>query len=516
MSSRQAVLILDYGSQYTQLIARRIRESSVYCEIHPGTLSLAAIRALEPRAIILSGGPQSVYGDEAPKSDPGVFELGVPVLGICYGEQLMGQQLGGKVEASSHREYGPAKLTVREPVGLLSPFKPGEELGVWMSHGDRLTALPPGFRALGESPNAPLAAIGDPARHLYGIQFHPEVAHTPRGSEILRAFLFDVAGLEPTWTPGSFVEEAVAAVAAKVGPDERVICGLSGGVDSSVAAVLCHKALGDRLVCIFVDNGLLRAHERDSVEHTMRQSFHLNLVVADARQRFMTALAGVTDPETKRKIIGREFIEVFDEHAAHVENAKWLVQGTLYPDVIESVSVRGPSAVIKSHHNVGGLPERMKLKLIEPLRELFKDEVRRAGEAMGMPHDVLWRHPFPGPGLAVRCLGELTEARLDVLRRADAIVDEEIRAANLYESLWQAFAVLLPVKSVGVMGDDRTYEETCVVRAVQSSDGMTADWARLPHEVLATISARITNEVRGINRVVYDISSKPPSTIEWE
>jgi GMP synthase (glutamine-hydrolysing) len=516
MSSRQTVLILDYGSQYTQLIARRIRESSVYCEILPGTTGIDEIRRVNPRALVLSGGPQSVYEKDSPKSDPGVFELGLPVLGICYGEQLMALQLGGKVEPSDHREYGPAKLRVTEPAGLLSPFSKGEEIGVWMSHGDRLTGLPPGFRSIGESSNAPLAAIADPERKLYGIQFHPEVAHTPRGAEILRAFLFEVAGLAPTWTPGSFVEEAVTAVRDKVGANERAICGLSGGVDSSVAAVLCHRALGDRLVCIFVDNGLLRERERETVEHTMRESFHLNLVVADARKRFLDALAGVTDPEKKRKIIGRVFIEVFEEHAAHVENAKYLVQGTLYPDVIESVSVRGPSAVIKSHHNVGGLPERMKLSLIEPLRELFKDEVRRAGEAMGMPHDVLWRQPFPGPGLAVRCLGDLSEARLDVLRQADAIVDEEIRAAGLYESLWQAFAVLLPIKSVGVMGDDRTYEETCVVRAVQSSDGMTADWARLPHDVLAAISARIINEVRGVNRVVYDISSKPPATIEWE
>jgi GMP synthase (glutamine-hydrolysing) len=465
---------------------------------------------------VLSGGPQSVYGADSPKSDPRILELGLPVLGICYGEQLMAQQLGGKVEPSAHREYGPARLRVTEPTGIFAPFSAGEELAVWMSHGDRLTAPPSGFRVIGASSNAPLAAIADPERRLFGIQFHPEVAHTPRGGEILRAFLFDVAGLSPSWTPGSFVEESVAAIAAKVAPTEGVICGLSGGVDSSVAAVLCHRALAERLVCIFVDNGLLRAGEAESVVHTFKNNFHLNLVPVDAKREFLSALHGVTDPEQKRKIIGRVFIEVFEAHAARVENARYLVQGTLYPDVIESVSVKGPSAVIKSHHNVGGLPERMKLSLIEPLRELFKDEVRRVGEALGMPHDVLWRQPFPGPGLAVRCLGEISEARLDVLRKADLIVDEEIRAAGLYDSLWQAFAVLLPVRSVGVMGDDRTYEETCVIRAVQSSDGMTADWARLPHDLLATLSARIINEVKGINRVTYDISSKPPATIEWE
>jgi GMP synthase (glutamine-hydrolysing) len=516
MSSRQTVVILDYGSQYTQLIARRIRECHVYCEIHPCTISLAALRALEPKALILSGGPQSVYAKDSPRSDAGIFELGLPTLGICYGVQLMAQQLGGKVEPSEHREYGPAKLDIREAVGPLAPFKAGEQLSVWMSHGDRLTGLPKGFRCIGESGNAPLAAIGDPERRLYGIQFHPEVAHTPRGIELLRAFLFEVAKLEPNWTPGSFVDEAVDAVKRKVAPDESVVCGLSGGVDSSVAAVLCSRALGERLVCIFVDNGLLREGERESVEHAMRESFHLNLIVADARERFLNELKGVTDPEQKRKIIGRVFIEVFDEYAAQVKNGKYLVQGTLYPDVIESVSVKGPSAVIKSHHNVGGLPERMKLGLIEPLRELFKDEVRQVGEAMGMPHDVLWRHPFPGPGLAIRCLGEVTEERLAVLRKADAIVTEEIRAAGLYSSLWQAFAVLLPVRSVGVMGDDRTYDETCAIRAVHSSDGMTSDWARIPYEVLATISSRIINEVKGINRVVYDVSSKPPATIEWE
>jgi GMP synthase (glutamine-hydrolysing) len=516
MEARQSVLILDYGSQYTQLIARRIRESSVYCEIHPGTIPVEKIRAIAPNAIILSGGPQSVYGGDSPKSDPALFDLGLPVLGICYGEQLMAHQLGGKVEPSDEREYGPAELEVGENVGIFGGFKSGEKLNVWMSHGDRLTSLPPGFRPIGKSGNAPLAAIGNPERKLYGIQFHPEVAHTPRGLEILKAFMFDVAGMSPSWTPGSFVDEAIAKIKEAVPENARVICGLSGGVDSSVAAVLCHRALGDRLVCIFVDNGLLREGEFEQVTAMMRQHFHLNLIPVDAKKQFLDELSGVTDPEKKRKTIGRVFIDVFDAHASRVENAQFLVQGTLYPDVIESVSVKGPSAVIKSHHNVGGLPERMKLKLIEPLRELFKDEVRRVGEALGMPHDVLYRQPFPGPGLAVRCLGELTEPRLAVLRKADAIVQEEVKAAGLYESLWQAFAVLLPVRSVGVMGDDRTYDETCVIRAVASSDGMTADWARLPHDLLAKMSARITNEVKGINRVAYDISSKPPSTIEWE
>lgn len=515
MSHRPLVLVLDYGAQYSQLIARRIRECHVYCEIHPCTTALAKIRELSPSAIVMSGGPQSVYDPDSPTSDPGIFDLRVPVLGICYGEQLMAKQLGGRVEGSDDREYGPAQLRIHEPIGIFASFTAGEEASVWMSHGDRLVEMPAGFRRIAVSENAPLAAIGNPEKRLYGIQFHPEVTHTPRGMDMLRAFLFDVSGLTPTWTPGSFSEQAIATIASQVKSDENVVCGLSGGVDSTVAAVLCQNALGERLACIFVDNGLLRAGERESVEHTMRQ-LHLNLIVVDASARFLDALAGVTEPEKKRKIIGQVFIEVFEEHARQIPNAKYLVQGTLYPDVIESVSVRGPSAVIKSHHNVGGLPERMNLKLIEPLRELFKDEVRRVGDTLAIPHDILWRHPFPGPGLAVRCLGEVSADRLAILRAADAIVDEEIRRADLYSSIWQSFAVLLPVRSVGVMGDGRTYDETCAVRAVHSSDGMTCDWARIPYDVLSRMSSRIINEVRGINRVVYDISSKPPATIEWE
>jgi GMP synthase (glutamine-hydrolysing) len=514
--ARELVLIVDFGSQYTQLIARRVREAGVYSEIHPCTAKIDALVALKPGAIILSGGPASVYGDGAPTIDPRVFELGVPVLGICYGLQLTAHLLGGKVLPFDAKEYGPAKVKVDRNAGVLARITAGDTLDVWMSHGDSIVSLPAGFETFATSDNTPFAAVGNAARRIYGLQFHPEVVHTPRGREILASFLFDVAGLSPTWTPGSFVEEAIAKVVKQVGPTGHAICGLSGGVDSSVAAILCQRALGDRLTCIFVDNGLVRTGEAEEVVKTFRGAFKLNLIAVDARERFLEALRGVTDPEKKRKTIGRVFIEVFEEEAAKVKGADFLVQGTLYPDVIESVSHKGPSAVIKSHHNVGGLPERMKLGLVEPLRELFKDEVRAAGEAMGMPHDILWRQPFPGPGLAIRCLGEVTPARLTVLRAADAVVTEEIRAAGLYEKVWQSFCVLLPVKTVGVMGDERTYDEVCAVRAVESIDGMTADWAKLPYEVLGRISTRIINEVRGINRVVYDISSKPPATIEWE
>ncbi|NOU31099.1 MAG: glutamine-hydrolyzing GMP synthase [Polyangiaceae bacterium] len=514
--ARVPIVILDFGSQTTQLIARRVRQERVYCEIHPCTVSFEALRALEPRGIILSGGPSSVFEEGAPALDPRILELGVPVLGICYGMQILCHTLGGRVVRADHREFGRATLEVVTPSGPFARMRAGEATEVWMSHGDRVEALPAGFVPVAKTASTPFAGAADEARRIYGVQFHPEVVHTPLGSSMLHAFVFDAAGCEPTWTPGSFVEESIAQVKKKVG-DGHVICGLSGGVDSTVAAVLVSKAVGDRLTCIFVDNGLLRSGESEQVLATFRKDFKLNVVLADARAQFLDALKGVTDPEQKRKIIGKLFIEVFDAEAKKLAHAPdFLVQGTLYPDVIESVSFKGPSVVIKSHHNVGGLPERMKLKLVEPLRELFKDEVREVGTALGVSREVIQRQPFPGPGLAIRILGDITEERLRVVREADAIIESEIRAAGLYEKLWQAFAVLLPIRSVGVMGDGRTYDEVIAIRAVEASDGMTADWAHLPYELIARISNRISNEVRGVNRVVYDVSSKPPATIEWE
>ena len=513
---RDLILILDFGAQYTQLIARRVREQKVYSEIHPFNLPIARIRELAPKGIILSGGPSSAYDAGAPRVPVELYDLGIPILGICYGVQLTSLLLGGKVIAASHREYGRATLKVTAPGELFHGFAAGEEIPVWMSHGDRIEALPPGFSVIGESANCPAAAVAAPDRRFWGVQFHPEVVHTPRGNEILANFVFRICRCEPNWTMANLVEEAVTTVRNQIGPQARAVCGLSGGVDSSVAAALVLRAIGDRLTCIFVDTGLQRAGEAAQVESLFRDAFKADLRVVDASARFLGALAGVTDPEKKRKIIGREFIAVFDEEASRIGGVDFLVQGTLYPDVIESVSHKGPSATIKSHHNVGGLPEHMRLKLVEPLRELFKDEVRELGAELGLPRHVLWRQPFPGPGLAVRVLGEVTRESCDLLRAADTIIEQEIRAAGLYESIWQSFGVLLPVNSVGVMGDERTYAKCLVLRAVHSRDGMTADWVPLPYDLLATISSRIVNEVRGINRVVYDISSKPPATIEWE
>jgi GMP synthase (glutamine-hydrolysing) len=513
----EKILILDFGSQYTQLIARRLRELGVYCEIHPCTASAAQIAAFRPRGVVLSGGPASVLAEGSPRVDRSVFELGVPVLGICYGLQLLAHELGGKVDKAAHREYGPAVIDVAQSSALFHDLPP--QLEVWMSHGDRVERLPPGFEPIASTPSSPYAAVEDRRRRFYGVQFHPEVVHTPRGADLLRNFAHRVCGLSGTWSMRAYAEVAVEIIRAQVG-DGRAICALSGGVDSAVAALLVHRAIGDRLRCVFVDNGVLRAGEREQVEDVFGRMFHLPLLTVDARARFLARLAGVEDPEAKRKLIGREFIAVFEEEEERLarggERHQFLVQGTLYPDVIESVSFKGPSATIKSHHNVGGLPEVMKLALVEPLRELFKDEVRRLGLELGLPREIVQRQPFPGPGLAIRVLGTVTPERLELLRRADTIVQQEIRAAGLYEQIWQAFAVLLPVRSVGVMGDERTYEATCAIRAVESTDGMTGDWVRLPYDLLARLSSRIINEVRGINRVVYDISSKPPATIEWE
>ena len=509
----EKVLILDFGSQVTQLIARRVREQSVYSEIHPYNMSLEKIKAFAPKGIILSGGPSSVYDKDAPHSDLGIYELGIPVLGICYGMQLMTQQLGGSVERCDKREFGRANLSLDGTSEIFSGFDGAAE--VWMSHGDRIESMPAGFELMAHTDGCPVAAMKDEKRRFFGVQFHPEVVHTPRGDEMLGNFLFNICGSQPTWTMANFIETELASIREKVGTG-KVLCALSGGVDSAVVAVLIHKAIGDQLHCVFVNNGLLRKGEAEKVVNLFTKHFRINLQHVEATDRFLNMLDGVSDPEQKRKIIGNEFIYLFEEEAKKLGQVDYLAQGTLYPDVIESVSIKGPSSVIKSHHNVGGLPEKMNLKLLEPVRELFKDEVRLLGKELGMPDEVVYRQPFPGPGLAIRCIGELSAEKLEILRDADAIVIEEIRKAGLYRDIWQSFAVLLPVKTVGVMGDARTYEFTVALRAVNSLDGMTADWVKLPYELLGSISSRIINEVKGVNRVVYDISQKPPSTIEWE
>jgi GMP synthase (glutamine-hydrolysing) len=519
------ILILDFGSQYTQVIARRVRECQVYSQIIKFDTSAPEVAKLGANGIILSGGPASVYSKNAPQIDKGIFKLGLPILGICYGVQLMGYHLGGKVEHSERREYGAGLLRVKRSCALFHGLP--ESLDVWNSHGDKITKLPAGFKAAGKTDNSDFAAIEDVKRRFYGLQFHPEVVHTPRGKEILQNFVYNICNCKMDWTMGSFIDQTCEEVRQQVG-DDQVVLGLSGGVDSSVAAALLHKAIGNQLTCIFVNNGVLRHNEAEAVQRIFGENFHIRLKYVEATKRFLAKLKGVTDPERKRKIIGNEFIRVFDDAVTELTKKgkskskkgpafKYLAQGTLYPDVIESVSISGnPAALIKSHHNVGGLPKKMKLKLVEPLRQLFKDEVRQVGLQLDLPHEIVYRQPFPGPGLAVRILGEITPERLRILRDADSIVISEMKASDWYYRVWQSFAVLLPVRSVGVMGDERTYENTIALRIVESQDGMTADWVRLPYELLAKISTRIINEVKGVNRVCYDISSKPPSTIEWE
>ncbi len=508
------ILIIDFGSQFNQLIARRVRECRVYCQIEPPTITAERIRTLNPEGIILSGGPSSIYEKNSPRLDPGVFELGIPILGICYGMQFMVDALGGKVKQARKREYGFAQLEIVGQNGILKSIP--KRTQVWMSHGDSIVKLPAGFTASAVTDNTPVAAAADPSKRIYGLQFHPEVEHTPKGKQILSNFLFDICHCKRSWTMKSFAQDAVDQIRQTTG-NKQVILGLSGGVDSSVTALLIHKAIGRHLTCIFVDNGLLRKNEAQKLKQTFKQHLKINIRFVNAGKLFLNALKDVTDPERKRKIIGKIFMDVFESEARKIKDAEFLAQGTLYPDVIESRSAfGGPTSVIKSHHNVGGLPKRMKLKLIEPLKYLFKDEVRKLGAQLGLEDTLIWRQPFPGPGLAIRVIGAVTAKRLDILKEVDAVLLEEIREAGYYKKLWQSFAVLLPIKSVGIMGDGRTYENIVAVRAVTSKDAMTADWAKLPHRLLGKISNRIINEVRGVNRVVYDISSKPPSTIEWE